>query len=86
MIVVIIFQNFSATYNCSSYGAGSYTNGQPYCYYWVKPSGSSTSVKLLQSGNLLENTGRIFIYRSCNQYISDRCAIILLINKPLKAH
>lgn len=76
----IIFHNFSATYNCSSYGAGSYTNGQP-CTT-TGHQGSSTSYQTItQSGNLLENTGESLFIGLVIGISLIVIAIILLINK-----
>jgi len=80
----IIFHNFSATYNCSSYGAGSYTNGQPCTTTGHQEShqGSSTSYQTVtQSGNLLENTGESLFIGIAIGISLIVIAIILLINK-----
>jgi len=76
--------NFSATYNCSSYGAGSYTNGQPCTTTGHQEShqGSSTSYQTVtQSSNLLENTGESLFIGLAIGISLIVIAIILLINK-----
>ena len=80
----IIFHNFCATYNCSSYGAGSYTNGQPCTTtgHQENHQGSSTSYQTVtQSGNLLENTGESLFIGLAIGISLIVIAIILLINK-----
>ena len=84
---LIIF-NFAANYNCSSYGAGSYTNGQPCVVNQQQGNSSSTqstqALAAQQSGGLLENTGESLYIGLAIGIAMIIAAIVLLVGRRKK--